>query len=48
MNVAKLGAELQTVGIANLKRIRYATTSMPFESQTQRFIQTASCQTDLQ
>jgi len=39
--VTKVRAEPKIFGTADLKRIRYATTSVPFEWQTERFIWTA-------
>jgi len=39
--VTKVRAEPKTFGTADLKRIRYATTSVPLQWQTERFIGTA-------
>jgi len=41
-----VGAEPKTIGTADLKHIKYATTLLPLEWQTQPFIQTTSFQVD--
>jgi len=43
MQSTKLRSEPSTIGMADLKSIRYATRSTPLEWQTKRFIRTTSC-----
>jgi len=45
MKVAKVKAQLKTIGIADLKQICYATRVTMLEWQTERFIWTALCKT---